>query len=81
MKLRPFLRNRSEYDYGRTNKIGITNISNSHINYKEYNIRDEMYKRCKEAARCYASIGNIPMMLNKLYSTINLEEKGYNNPQ
>jgi len=50
-------------------------MSGDGIKYIEYAKADELYKRAKEIARCYAAVGNIPMMLNKLYSTINYEEK------
>lgn len=75
--IKPIKRSQSEYNYSR--QCGNVQIKNgvSNIAYIEYNIRDEVYKRTKEAARCYAVMANIPMMLNKLYSTINYELKSY----
>lgn len=75
MNLKPFRRTRKEYNYSRDNKYQFTNREKTYI---EYQTQHELYMRCKESARCYASVGNIPMMLNRLYSTINLEEKGFN---
>lgn len=74
MNVRPFRRSYKEYSYSRENKYCFLNRARGYI---EYNIRDEMYVRCKESARCYMVIGNIPMMLNRLYSTINLEKKDF----
>lgn len=78
MKLHAFKRDREEYSYSRTVKCGLKNLSTG-FNYIEYGVRDEKIKRSKEAARCYAAIGNIPMMLNRLYSAINLELEINNN--
>jgi len=77
MKVHPFLRTNSEYNISRDTGKGITNNGYSGIKYVEYTVSDELYKRSKEAARCYLSVGNIPMMLNKLYSTINYENRMY----
>lgn len=71
MKVHRFRRSANEYNYSRSNKYYFTNRVNRYI---EYNKRDELYMRCKESARCYMAVGNIPMMLNRLYSTINLED-------
>ena len=71
MKLHPFRRDSKEYNYSRDNKYQFRGGGKEYI---EYNQRDELYMRSKESARCYMAIGNIPMMLNRLYSTINLED-------
>lgn len=75
MKLQVLRRSNKEYNYSKKAATELDNISGEKIIYKEYGTMDEMYKRCKEAARCYAAVGNIPMMLNKLYATLNLEKK------
>lgn len=77
MKVRPFLRTPFEYKYSRNGHKGRIYSGQFEIKYIEHSAGDELYKRCKEAARCYMAIGNIPMMLNKLYSTINLENRIY----
>lgn len=74
MKFSRFLRSDKEYRLSRGSGGMITN-GFKNIDYVEYGVADEMYKRAKEAARCYGMIGNIPMMLNKLYTTINYEER------
>lgn len=74
--MRRIRRNQNEYNYSRTHeRIGGGWRS---ISYIEYSVGDEIYMRCKEGARCYMALGNVPMMLNKLYATINSEGKKYN---
>lgn len=61
---------RNSYDRYKNLSLNISLVAGSYV---EYNTKDEMYRRSKEAARCYAAVGNIEMMLNKLYSAINYE--------
>lgn len=74
MKITRLRRSYKEYNLSRRGEGMITN-GFENIHYVEYTVNDEMYKRAKEAARCYGMLGNISMMLNKLYITLNYEEK------